>query len=77
MTNLFGTLYPYGDGFVTCSYNYRESGKYEIEIDIILSSQNDEMQEIVKIVKFFTWFKLVVQNDGLNIVSFLVRDLLV
>ena len=54
MTNLFGTLYPYGDGFVTCSYNYRESGKYEIEIDIILSSQNDGMQEIVKIVKFFT-----------------------
>ena len=27
-TNLFGTLYPDNDGFVTCSYNYRESGKY-------------------------------------------------
>ena len=29
-TNIFGTLYPDDDGFVTCSYNYRESGKYEI-----------------------------------------------
>ena len=29
-TNLFGTLYPDDNGFVTCSYNYKESGKYEI-----------------------------------------------
>ena len=76
-TNLFGTLYPDGNGFVTCSYNYRESGKYEISIDMILSSQNDGMQQIVRIAQIFSWFKLVAQNCGLNIVSFLVRDLLV
>ena len=53
-TNLFGTLYPDGNGFVTCSYNYRESGKYEISIDMILSSQNDGMQEIVRIAQIFS-----------------------
>ena len=52
-TNLFGTLYPDGNGFVTCSYNYRESGKYEIQTDIILSSQNDGIQEIVRIANIF------------------------
>ena len=27
-TNFFGTLYPDDNGFVKCSYNYRESGEY-------------------------------------------------
>ena len=29
-TNLLGTLYPDGNGFVTCSYYYRESGKLKL-----------------------------------------------
>ena len=29
-TSYFGALYPDNNGFVKCSYNYRESDKYEI-----------------------------------------------
>ena len=54
-TNLFGALYPDGNGFVvTCSYNYRESGKYEIQIDRTLSSQNDRIQKIVRIANIIS-----------------------
>ena len=35
-TNIFGTLYPDNNGFVKCSYYYRESGKYEIQNIIFL-----------------------------------------
>ena len=40
-TSYFGALYPDNNGFVKCSYNYRESDKYEIEIEILLSAQNN------------------------------------
>ena len=53
-TNLFGTLYPDGNGFVTCFYSYRESGKYEIQIDRTLSSQNDRIQKIVRIANIIS-----------------------
>ena len=70
-TNIFWTLYPDDNGFVKCSYYYRESGKYKIQNDITLFSQNDEIQKIVRLTNIFPWFKKeVAQICSLITVSF-------
>ena len=70
-TNIFWTLYPDDNGFVKCSYYYRESGKYKIQIDITLFSQNDEIQKIGRLTNIFPWFKKeVAQICSLITVSF-------
>ena len=70
-TSYFGALYPDNNGFLKCSYNYRESDKYEIEIEILLSAQNNGIQEIVRIANTFPWFdKKGPEICGLIITSF-------
>ena len=62
---------------MTCSYYYGESGEYKTQIEILLSSLNNRIHEIIRNVNIFPWFKQEAQICGLIIVSFLEIDALV